>query len=93
MSETRSKRKVEFIESYWTGGENGSDYKWDDNHGELVRCKDCKHRPTDPENKGYEYLVFPDQTCPCQVDDCYYSWMPEDDWFCADGERRDDDVY
>ena len=43
MSETRQKRKVEFIESYWTGGEYGSDYKWNDNHGELVRCKDCKH--------------------------------------------------
>ena len=43
MSETRSKRKVEFIESYWTGGELGSDYQWSDNHGELIRCKDCKH--------------------------------------------------
>lgn len=43
MSETRTKRKVEFIESYWTGGELGSDYVWNDNHGELVRCKDCKH--------------------------------------------------
>ena len=39
----RPKRKIEFIESYWTGGEYGSDYKWNDNHGELVRCKDCKH--------------------------------------------------
>ncbi len=44
MSETRSKRRIEFIESYWTGGEYGSDYKWNDNHGELIRCKDCKHR-------------------------------------------------
>jgi len=44
MSESRpEKRKIEMIESYWTGGEYGSDYKWDDNHGELVRCKDCKH--------------------------------------------------
>lgn len=42
MSETRSKRKIEFIESYWTGGELGSDYQWNDNHGELVRCKDCR---------------------------------------------------
>lgn len=42
MSETRPKRKVEFIESYWTGGEFGSDYQWNDNHGELVRCKDCR---------------------------------------------------
>lgn len=44
MSESRpEKRKIEFIESYWTGGEFGSDYKWNDNHGELTRCKDCKN--------------------------------------------------
>ena len=44
MSESRpKKREVEFIESYWTGGEFGSDYQWNDNHGELVRCKDCMH--------------------------------------------------
>ena len=42
MSE-RPKRKVEFIESYWTGGKYGSDYVWNDNHGELIRCKDCVH--------------------------------------------------
>lgn len=35
-------KKVEFIESYIKVG-NG-DYKWDDNHGELIRCKDCKFR-------------------------------------------------
>lgn len=46
MSETRSKRKVEFIESYWTGAEFGSDYQWNDNHGELIRCKDCKKKET-----------------------------------------------
>ena len=33
-------RKVEFIESYIKGPEN-YDYKWNDNHGELIRCKDC----------------------------------------------------
>ena len=43
MSSRPKKRKVDFIESYWTGGELGSDYQWNDNHGELVRCKDCKH--------------------------------------------------
>ena len=44
MSESRpEKHKVEFIESYWTGGEFGSDYKWNDNHGKLIRCKDCKN--------------------------------------------------
>lgn len=33
------KRKVEFIESYI---KVGNDYQWFDNHGELIRCKDCK---------------------------------------------------
>lgn len=47
-------------------------------NGELVRCKDCKHR--DPEDKKCDYggmavqgLLFP----------------RPDDWYCADGERRD----
>ena len=58
---------------------------------ELVRCKDCKHCPTDPENKGVgPLLVFPDEICPCQIDDDWYSWMPDDNWFCAEGERRDE---
>ena len=39
MSET-----VEFIESYIKV--QGGDYQWNDNHGELVRCKDCKHYMT-----------------------------------------------
>lgn len=43
MSDRPAKKLVEFIESYWTGGEIGSDYQWNDNHGELIRCKDCKH--------------------------------------------------
>lgn len=33
-------KRVEFIESYIKIG--NSDYKWNDNHGELIRCKDCK---------------------------------------------------
>lgn len=45
----------------------------------VVRCGDCKHR--DPEDKKCDYggmavqgLFFP----------------RPDNWFCADGERRDD---
>ena len=35
-------RKIEFIESYIR--EDGSgDYNWNDNHGELIRCRDCKY--------------------------------------------------
>lgn len=72
----RPKRKVEFIESYWTGGELGSDYQWNDNHGELIRCKDCKHR--DPE----------DGKCDCGHAIQWQLPRP-DDWFCADGERKE----
>jgi len=33
-------QKVEFIESYIK--HSTGDYQWSDNHGELIRCKDCK---------------------------------------------------
>lgn len=42
---------------------------------EVVRCKNCKHRLT--------------SQCPCQcTGDPYYSWDPDDEWFCADGKRK-----
>lgn len=62
---------------------------------EVVRCKDCKHRPerVREDLKIFDGLdlEFPDGICPCQCKDDYYSWMPKDDWFCKDGERRTDD--
>ena len=63
MSESRpQKRKIEFIESYWTGGEFGSDYQWNDNHGELIRCKDCRHYDVDfCKNRKWE--TSPDWFC------------------------------
>ena len=59
----------------------------------VVRCKDCKHKPIDTGGKEYgEDLSFDDDyKCPCRCEDPFYSWMPEDDWFCANGERRGDD--
>lgn len=72
MSETREKRKVEFIESYWTGGEYGSDYHWNDNHGELIRCKNCTFRNETNCPQYYRRKELPD------------------DWFCADGKRKED---
>ena len=81
MSESRpEKRKVEFIESYWTGGEFGSDYQWNDNHGELIRCKDCKH---------YRYYGLLEET----VSECTIGHCENQDkyWYCADGKRRDND--
>lgn len=53
----------------------------------VVRCKECKHRP---KYDGPNRVVFPDEVCPCQCEDLSYNWMPSDDWFCADGERKDD---
>ena len=44
----------------------------------VVRCKDCKHR--DPEDKK------------CDCGHAIQWQLPrDDDWFCADGERKDDD--
>ena len=42
----------------------------------IVRCKDCKHR--DPEDKK----------CDCGHD-IRWQLPRKDDWFCADGERKE----
>ena len=54
----------------------------------VVRCKDCKHRPT---GTNRDDLEFPDDKCPCQCEDFWYSWKPLDNWFCGNGERKDGD--
>ena len=54
---------------------------------EVVRCKDCKHRPSG--NRANHRIEFPDDLCPCQCEDYWYSWIPSDDWSCGNGERRD----
>jgi hypothetical protein len=70
MPETK---RVEFIESYIKIG-NG-DYKWHDNHGELIRCKYCKY--------------YKDGTGMCAL---YHAHGCAETWYCADGERREDDA-
>lgn len=52
----------------------------------VVRCKDCKHKPTGTDRDDLE---FPDDKCPCQCEDYWYSWKPVDDWYCGNGEWRD----
>ena len=45
----------------------------------VVRCKDCKHR--DPEDKK------------CDCGHAIQWQLPrDDDWFCSDGERKDDEI-
>lgn len=45
----------------------------------VVRCRDCKHR--DPEDKK----------CDCGGLEHAHMFPVADDWFCADGERKDGD--
>lgn len=49
---------VEFIESYIKRG-NG-DYEWFDNHGELIRCRDCRWWDKGTEQCSYRRIG----TCP-----------------------------
>ena len=70
-------KKIEFIESYRIP-DDGGDYQWDDNHGRLIRCKDCKH---------YYYAdnrIPQEQRYTCALDGD--RWKPED--FCSYAERK-----
>lgn len=80
MSETI---KVEFIESYIKIDDG--DYRWNDNHGEVVRCKECKHFDIEyvenEHGKDDEYpmcLRFEDYTFDVKADD-----------YCSYGERKE----
>ena len=71
-------------------------YKIFDKYTNVVRCKDCKHRPElklySDMHGNYTAVEFPDGSkCPCQCEDFFYSWYPKDDWFCANGERKDNE--
>ena len=60
---------------------------------EVVRCKDCKHKPNGyTDDDVLRYPNFPHEEsnpCPCQVyEDKWYSWIPNDDFYCSFGERR-----
>lgn len=76
----REKQKVYFIESYWTGGEYGSDYQWNDNHGELIRCGNCKHwRPT---------ILSDDKCGVCAI---HPSLATSNEWYCGSALKKDDE--
>lgn len=62
---------------------------------EIVRCKNCIHRPIKGEgihdiDPPLDSRRYADYTCPClNEDDYWYSWYPSDDWFCANGEAKE----
>lgn len=70
MNDLRS--RVEFIESYLKIG--NTDYQWNDNHGELIRCKDCKYYRLDCDGISYCSRI------------AMYGW--KDDDYCSRAERR-----
>jgi len=58
---------------------------------EVVRCKDCVHRPSripgaSDDHEGLN-LEFPDDWCPMQCEDGWYNRMPGDDFFCGYGNK------
>lgn len=61
---------------------------------EIVRCKNCIHRPIKGENPHdidppETNCGFEDYTCPClNEDDYWHSWCPSDEWFCANGKAK-----
>lgn len=72
--------KVEFIESYIKGVNGSSDYQWNDNHGELIRCKDCKHRGD--KSRCIVAFVAEKQEMPL------FFYDNRGKWFCADGVKK-----
>lgn len=61
---------------------------------EVVRCKDCIHRPIMEFDDVMPPLIdeedyYRDYQCPYVGGDDYYNVMPDDNWFCNHGERMD----
>lgn len=61
-------------------------------NAELIRCKDCMYKPTQHEEDDETIIDFPVPfKCPCECEDPWYDWVPEDDWFCGNAKRRKED--
>lgn len=56
---------------------------------EVVRCKDCKHRPKKVENEGngFDYEFSEEYACPGYCEDGYYAKLFDDSFYCAWGKR------
>lgn len=64
---------------------------------EIVTCGECKYKPywcvgADPNDRTGFDIEFPQykepNRCPCQCEDGWYAWIPDDDWFCGHGKRK-----
>ncbi len=67
-------KHVEMIIDYIVDGE---DFQYSDNHGVLIRCKDCKY--FDPLNENVDYNF-------CDA----WAGGTNEDMFCGFAERKED---
>ena len=51
---------------------------------------ELKHRPYKDKEGDVWAPSWDDMICPYLCEDSFYNWMPEDDFFCKRGERRED---
>lgn len=88
LEQALTQDKSRYEEAYRKGYAAGYKRREDEN----IRCRDCKHRPEEPEggaDNGSDY-IFPDSICPCQCEgDTWYSWRPADSWYCPKGELKE----
>ncbi len=63
-----------------------------DRGAEIVRCKDCKHRIVN-EHYGKKGYLKIKAMCECDTGDPFElgRCAEDDDWFCGDGERKDEE--
>lgn len=80
LNERKQRNRVEFIESYIKIGD--SDYQWSDNHGELVRCRDCKHWIPQGFSGPFNYTFS-------RCRRIQGEWNADD--YCSRAERKDAD--
>lgn len=73
-SRTVSRTKREIIEAVITTLDDNGKVKANKFYvGQLVRCKDC-------DNRG---------SSDCPIEKLCPGWLPNDEWFCADGEPKE----
>ena len=73
-----ARKQIEFIVSYVI---DGCDYQYHDNHGALIRCKDCKWR---------SFLNGQPNRLVCSVGRIPVDITAYD--YCSRAEKREDDI-
>lgn len=71
--------KIEFIDEYVRVG---SDWQYNDNRGELIRCKNCKHFCRLDYERGECYNFGFGINNEHIIVGC--------NWYCADGQKKGD---